>query len=451
MGESREPRWRGEPRQRASEGLHRGSARGGPHLVESYAMRQRLAFLCSPPVRFFILATLCAVAVCAAAIDPVYVNAAAGKDSNDGSKANPVQTLSAAIKLLQPSGTVLLANGSYQFPNMYWKDKNCMLPPGTPQAYTTIAADEGHVPVLAGQIAIDCSNATAPQMVPHHVEFRGLVIKPREMPGYTPKTILDCGHIDGLPFLRLKDLECAWAPDQGFFLGSCDNAELLNLNIHHCGLICAGMSLPDFCHGVYSCQGDNVLIEGCHIHHNAGEGVQIWSGDKGERMTRNVSVLSNVINDNGNCIRADGKRCRGTGIGLYSGSGHSARNNIVYGNAPGISVDYGATHAIVEDNTVFNNSIAGIYVGDGRQGTTAAATVRSNQIYGLPPGNETASNGWGPETAPGVWIDQTSATVSGNLLFGMTIQDDSNRTATIGGNFVLPVDAGASLSAPGVL
>ena len=251
------------------------------------------------------------------------------------------------------------------------------------------------------------------------------------MVGYKNTTIVDCAHIDGLPYLRLVELECGHAPDQGFFLGDCDHAQLLNLSIHHCGLICAGMSKPDFCHGIYSCQGDDVLISGCHVHHNAGEGIQIWSGDKGERMTRNVTVEYSVIHDNGNCvIPSTGEPCRGTGIGLFSGEGHSARHNIVFNNNPGISVNYNATNAVVEGNSVYNNSI-GILVADIDK-RLAAAVVRANQIWGRAGASDDAP------ASTGIWLDKTSATVERNTLYGATIRDDSNGTSTLRDNMIVP-------------
>jgi hypothetical protein len=375
----------------------------------------------------------------------IYVDSHAGRDGNNGSAAAPLQTLDSALQMLKPSGTILLRNGTYSMTGLYYKDHNChLLPPGTDDAYTTVAAQQGHRPVLAGQIGIDCSRsfdrdpgAPINSSEPHHIEFRALTIKPQLMVGYKNTTIVDCAHIDGLPYLRLVDLECGYAPDQGFFLGDCDNAQLLNLSIHHCGLICAGMSKPDFCHGIYSCQGDNVLISGCHVHHNAGEGIQIWSGDKGERMTRNVTVEYSVIHDNGNCvIPSTGEPCRGTGIGLFSGEGHSARHNIVFNNNPGISVNYNATNAVVEGNSLYNNSI-GILVADIDK-RLAAAVVRANQIWGSAGTSDDAT------ASTGIWLDKTSATVEKNTLYGAIIRDDSNGTSALRDNVIVPSASGAA-------
>ena len=99
-----------------------------------------------------------------------------------------------------------------------------------------------------------------------------------------------------------------------------------------------------------------------HIYHN-------------ESYPRNTcdynTVKGNRIHDNG----AAGNR--GPGIGLYSGTGNIAYNNLIWNNQEqGIIVDYGAYNTKIYNNTIYSNSSDGIRIGRGTE-----TEIKNNIVY----------------------------------------------------------------------
>jgi hypothetical protein len=126
-----------------------------------------------------------------------------------------------------------------------------------------------------------------------------------------------------------------------------------NLDVHDNGFKCptnANMTYAH-CHGIYV-QSDDNIVEFSKFHDNAGWGVHVYSGDY---PIQNDIVRYNLVYNNGtNGVKGDG--LGHPGIGLYSGPGHQAYGNIVWGNYFGIILNYGATNALVHDNILYNNN-----------------------------------------------------------------------------------------------
>jgi parallel beta-helix repeat protein len=119
-------------------------------------------------------------------------------------------------------------------------------------------------------------------------------------------------------------------------------------------------------HGFYISSSDN-LIEDCDIYNNAGWGVHIYSSSKG--TVNNNTVRNNQIYDN---ARAG----EGRGIILSSGTGNTADNNVIWGNKGGVQIDYSVLDTYVHDNTLYDNSYYGIYVGQ----QSTHAIIEHNRI-----------------------------------------------------------------------
>jgi len=167
---------------------------------------------------------------------------------------------------------------------------------------------------------------------------------------------------EGAHHIRLKDCEVKNAPYNGILatLGSNDN-EFINLNVHDNGT-------THFHHGFYIGAEQN-LIEGSSIHRNAGWGVHVYSS--GAYIAHRNVIRNNRIFDN---ALVGGY---GPGIILSSGTDNVAYNNLIWGNAGGIQVNYGAVNTKVYNNTVYANREDGIAVGDRSQG----AVVQNNIVY----------------------------------------------------------------------
>ena len=352
----------------------------------------------------------------------LYVDAISGSDSNDGKTASRAfKTLDKGIKTMQSSATVWLLNGTYNMTGNYDDAGTCYMPPGTAEAYSTVAALPGHQPVLAGQINFDCRFPPPTQRVPQYIEFRGLTIRPRADPLWYQKENWGCVHVDWLNFFRLVDIECAWAPNVGIMIGA-NNTELVRVHVHHAGYNCTHMDAFNatsckrrhLCHGVYLGEGSNMSVRDSHLHHNSQAGIQVFSGDAGEVPSRNATIRNNHVHDNGYFIAATETQCTGVGIGLYSGQGHSAIHNRIENNAFGLVIDYAADDAFLAHNTVVNSSVVHIGIADelfsaarGHFVGACNATVVNNTVRSYRAG------------AFGITIDRTSATVHGNSVCGV--------------------------------
>ena len=119
--------------------------------------------------------------------------------------------------------------------------------------------------------------------------------------------------------------------------------EFSNLDIHN-------MGTTDFDHGVYISTSNN-LFENSQVHDNAGWGIQIYN--EHEWPCDNNIIRNNDVYDNARV----GKR--GVGIGLYSGSGHMAYNNVVWNNNEGIVADYNSIGPKIYNNTLYKNDCNG--------------------------------------------------------------------------------------------
>jgi hypothetical protein len=139
--------------------------------------------------------------------------------------------------------------------------------------------------------------------------------------------------------------------------------EFVRLRVHDNGT-------TDFDHGLYISTPNN-LVEGCEIYANAGWGVHVYSEGHSE-ATNGTVVRGNFVHDNGRV------GARGPGIGLYSGVGLLAVNNVVWGNTLGVTANYGASDVGLYNNTISTNAEAGISIG----AEASAVTVRNNIVWG---------------------------------------------------------------------
>ncbi|GJL59415.1 MAG: hypothetical protein NPIRA03_22720 [Nitrospirales bacterium] len=262
-----------------------------------------------------------------------FVAVANGKDGNAGTKEAPFLTLEKGVSVLLPGDTLNVRGGTYQRSKYLWSPPN---------------GD-------SWENAITIKN------------YKGEKVTVKPLPGYSvfefePGSqfivmdgfIIDAkgGHGgirtgEGSHHIRIMNGEVMNAPSQGILAGkNSEYFEFINLRIHDNGT-------TDLDHGIYLASNHH-LVKDCSIYRNAGWGVHIYSS--GNRPSFNV-VMNNKIFDNARLGH------RGAGIGLYSGEGNMAINNLIWGSLQiGIQIHYDALTSKVYNNTVYGNK-SGILVG----------------------------------------------------------------------------------------
>ena len=274
---------------------------------------------------------------------PLWVDAARGSDgpNGNGTADFPWRSLAHGMKHTPGGGLLYVRDGTY---NATTSQIEAMAA-GTAGAYTTVSGAPGHhsvvlVPAQPGNHVLGIEGNRT-----HHVTFANFTIEATG--GLCGVKITDGGSGGAAHHIRIENCEIRNAPSQGVL--TTDGAEFnefVGLDVHHNGWPCPGMSKNDFCHGFYISTSNNV-VSGCTMHDNAGWGIQLYDGDG---QIANNTVEKSVVHDNA----AWGQR--GPGIGVYCGPGHCVENNLVFGNAGGIQVRYGAADALIQGNTVFNNT-----------------------------------------------------------------------------------------------
>ena len=331
--------------------------------------------------RFAALAALLILAVPRAAPAADCYMAADGADTNAGTIDEPFRTFAHAVPLLGPGDTLLVRAGTYaQSINTY----DFSITPGESwDNPVTVAAYPGETVVLRP----DAGTEVLRIMATSYVVFEGLVLDASLVETNAVK-ITYTGESNDAHHIRLVGCEVMNAPGQGLLVGSAGSGdgynEFIGLSVHDNGT-------TDFDHGFYI-GNDYNLVEGCEVYRNSGWGVHIYNGYEGESADHNI-VRGNLVHDNA----AAGDR--GVGIGLYSGTGNAAYNNVSWGNKNGISLNYGLVDALVYNNTVYGNAEYGIIVGEDSTG----AQLRNNVVY---------LSGWGDLEDAGV------STVLGTNLTG---------------------------------
>jgi hypothetical protein len=263
-------------------------------------------------------------------IGKLYYVAINGNDSNPGSEAQPFRTIAKGASLLAPGDTLLVKPGTYAESLMY------NIPSGTDwnKPVTIKAYDPANRPIIKPNPGAD--------RVLHFQTYRGQVQRYIVVDGFVldaANTTYDTVKITvGANHIRLMNSEVKNAPNQGILtseLGS-DYNEFINLDIHDNG------NDTQFDHGLYISTSGNV-IDHCLIHHNAGYGIHIYSGDPAYKPNNNVAKNNTLYDGQG----------RHGGMIISVGDGNLAYNNLLYNTPTGIEVGYDASNSKVYNNVVY--------------------------------------------------------------------------------------------------
>ncbi len=298
-----------------------------------------------------------------------YFTAITGDDSNSGTQAQPFRSIHRGVLALRPGDTLTIREG------VYAEAIEASIPAGeswsTP---VTVCAFSGEKVIIRPNASQERAfTFRGPQ---HHIVISGLIIDGANTP-YDCIKITNSTTTGPSHHIRFQECEILNANEQGILVsGGANYNEFRNLKVHNCGLSGRPHKMPlDHYHGFYIATDHN-LVSGCSVYHNAGYGIHCYDDSK-------TSANFNVVRDS-RCYDNGVAGLSGAGIILSSGTGNCAFDNVIFGNACGIAVDYSAVDTRVFNNTVYGNRKYGIYVSS----RSRATTITNNISF---------RNGWNPQ------------------------------------------------------
>ena len=322
----------------------------------------------------------------------VFYVAHTGSDRNGGTSDAPWQTISHAVAQLRSGDTLFIRGGTYTGSANVIDSERFAVPSGTAWSRAiTIAAEPGGLVILRPDDGLQAIRLTA--SAPHYLVFQDFVIDmssqrtPSALGGPSGIYVSSGSHHNR--FLRLDISNNAGTGIE--FSDNNGNSpfnEVLQCAIHDNGRHPAVNSG----YGAYVFTSDN-LFDGNTIHGNGGYGLHLFSEKPSSQVSRNI-IRNNRIYDNG--------RQGGTnyGIVIASGDANVARDNSISSNRGGLLVYERSSNALVEGNTIVNNSpLEGILIA-GAVGTVLRGnTISGNAIDIVDLGSGTV--GAGPTATPG--------------------------------------------------
>ncbi len=285
----------------------------------------------SAPLPFTLASCLILILLWALPIEAAtFYVATSGSDANPGTAALPFRTMYRAGSAMRAGDVVVLRAGTYQeaIVNNFPSGTSWELP-------TRVTAYAGE------QVTLQPSSADSRVVYfsrgASYISLEGLILDGSNV-GYDAVKIDLASH-----HIRFQNCEIKNAKNQGVLINDASFIEFIRCSIHDNGL-------TDFTHGLYL-NGADSLVDGCRIYSNGGWGVHAY----GSTSARNV-IRNNMIYNNAKA------GARGPGIGLYTGSGQRAYNNLIWGNQEGIAIGEGATNSKVHNNSIYKNARYGILI-----------------------------------------------------------------------------------------
>ena len=323
-----------------------------------------------------------------------------GDDENPGSEALPFRTVGHGASVLAPGDGLLVRPGTYEEAITLSSVGTSWEAPMTitawPRRGATLRAPSSDVR------ALDIADPA------RFVSIEGFVIDGTVGVGEPVMIYQDN--------IRLRDCEIFGSPVSAGSLtgypGDGGYCQLLDLDLHDNGTTLPEAEVGSPAGGIIAYTAHN-LVQGCHVHANAGVGIMLYSQE--------LPTHDNVIRNN---VVSGGVRDDAAGIFLSSGAGSIAYNNVVHDVAgPGIRLDYDAVDCRVLHNTVYAAAEGALVVG-----LEASGTLVRNNIFA------------GADGAEGVIDDATEAGV--NTLANNVIVDPLFVDAG-GGDFPVRADSPA--------
>ena len=271
----------------------------------------------------------------------------------------PKQTISSGISCLSAGDTLIVKAGTY---NEAFNDPFSNTGTSWTNKITVKAESPKSVAIkpTSGDIVMSFQGASQ-----KYVEFDGIEIDAGNVTKYGLRIWGFANHI------RFKNSAILHAADQGISIikdagGSPDFNEFINVEVAYTAMntngtlgFCNGnrTGSAGFCHGFYV-NGDNTLLDGVHLHHNNGYGIQFYPSDNRDNTIRNSTSHDNFA----------------VGIGSF-GDNNKIINNVIYNNNKWMGVQVAASNNLIYYNTVYNN------VGDGLYVSGSGHSVKNNIVY----------------------------------------------------------------------
>lgn len=302
-----------------------------------------------------------------AATAATYYVATTGSDTNPGSQSQPFQTIDKGVSVLRAGDTLYLRGGTYTNQPI-GNPSSVPVPSGTSWSLAvTIAGYPGERAIISGRcITFNDGSPVA------YVIFDNLICDARTNNGAL--------YIGGdSHHIRFQNGEMNGDNNPSgaamMIAGSGPYLEILNSTIHGTGGNRGrGCRDPFGCYAAYY-SGHHALFDNNEIYESAGYALHIF--ESGAVDVSDNIVRNNVFYDNG---FTDIRPILGYAILLSCGNNNQAYNNIVYGNAGGIQVDFRCTNCLVYNNTVYNNPLLGSGISIGATGVVGTL-VQNNIVY----------------------------------------------------------------------
>lgn len=300
----------------------------------------------------------------------VYYVSKTGKDINKGSLTSPFLTIKKGISILKPGDTLFIRAGT-------WTEQIDLAGPnksGTASAWLKISGYPGETVVIkhtttspSGYGPIKARGNRG------YIIFENLILDGTNESLGTSWQIREGNHHFTLRNVEMRNFKSSALHIKGNYI------QVINCKFHHSKPPSGSTSRL---YGIYLAYGDNVVLEGNHVHNNSGGGIHAFPGPirnaviKGNRVYDNNTVSPSSVP--GILVFAD--------IDYYNGTaiidGVQVYNNIVYGNgAGGIFASNGTKNVKIWNNTVYANKGWGINVQFGSNGKPINTTVQNNIVY----------------------------------------------------------------------
>jgi parallel beta-helix repeat protein len=309
-----------------------------------------------------------AVSINAATGTSYYVSRT-GSDSNVGTLAAPFRTIKHAVSFLHPGDTLYIRGGTYA------ESLQDAIPGGASwTSPVTVAAYPDETVILkptAGTSRVLMFSTSASK----YVIVSGLVLDGVNVTNDTVKITRSSGGAAN--HIRLLNCDIKGGAENNVLISGSstelvDYNEILNCTIHDNRGV--GKLDGSHYHGIY-CETSNNLFQGNNVYNNTGYGIHVYRSSGVNPIACSYNVVShNKCHDNGKHGNTGS-----AGIGAYVGDGNKVFDNLVWTNPRGIAVDYGASNALIYNNTIYNNSAYGIDIAD--NGKATGIVVRNNISY----------------------------------------------------------------------
>lgn len=244
--------------------------------------------------------------------NPIYV-APNGNDTNDGSIASPLKTISTAVNKLSPGGTIILRNGSYSRVDI---NKS-----GTASNYFTIKSYPGESAIFDGSNSKnDIEGDSAIVFTANgYWNISNISIKNYHGTGIYLKNGAHDIHINNIKISDIDPSKDTTYGSSGIFSeGNVQNCSITNSDIHNVGL---KYDRP-WHHGIYITKGaQNWTISGNTIHDNSGSALHLYNGSS--FSGRNFIIENNKFYNN-----------HKNGLTIWTNASNNiVKNNIFYNNS----------------------------------------------------------------------------------------------------------------------